>query len=268
MDYEDRLIIYIDILGFSNFVNYTSQTKINTSEKIKKIDNLLTMIKKFFSDEHEVLQLSKTRQTTSFSDLIVISISLEDIGYMDSEIYDVFYLLLNATIKGFLLRGAIVYGKIIHTKDVIFGPGIIDAYNREKSIAKYPRIIIDDVIVADLKDLPNISKSAKSCDSIISRDTDGLFYIDFLKSVRDEVDNFREYTVFLSSFCDILLEMMDNPSLSEKYLWLKNKFVKHINMFSNVFNFSFDDEDVTENDLGTLKMILYEFKDKSFKNKL
>jgi len=218
MDYEDRLIIYIDILGFSDFVNYTSQTKINTSEKIKKIDKLLSMIKNFFSDEHEVLRLSKTRQATSFSDLIVISISLEDIDYMDSEIYDVFYLLLNATIRGFLLRGAIAYGKIIHTKDVIFGPGLIDVYNKERTIAKYPRIIIDDVVVADLKDLPQKSKNAKNCDHIISRDIDGIYYIDFLKSVRDEADNFREYTIFLSSFCDILLGMIDNPSLSEKYL--------------------------------------------------
>jgi hypothetical protein len=200
MDYEDRLIIYIDILGFSNFVNYTSQTKINTSEKIKRIDNLLTMIKNFFSDEHEILRLSKTRQTTSFSDLIVISISLEDIDYMDSEIYDVFYLLLNATIRGFLLRGAIVYGKIIHTKNVIFGPGLIDAYNREKTIAKYPRIIIDDVIVADLKDLPSKSDSAKNCEHIISRDADGIYYIDFLKSVRYEVDNSESTQYFYHHF--------------------------------------------------------------------
>ena len=268
MDYEDRLIIYIDILGFSNFVNYTSLTKINTSEKIERIDKLLSMIRDFFKDEHQCMQLSKTRQATSFSDLIVISVSLKDIDFMDAEIFDVFYLLLNATIKGFLLRGAIVYGKLIHTKEAIFGPGLIDAYNKEKSIAKYPRIIIDDVIVADLKDLPHKSKSALSCERIISRDIDGIYYIDFLKSARDEVDNFREYALFLSSFCNILLGMIDNPSLSEKYLWLKDKFVKHINKFSKTLSFSFEDENITEDDLGALKMILYEFSDKSYKNKM
>ena len=269
MDYEDRLIIYIDILGFSNFVNYTSQTRINTSEKIERIDKLLAMIRHFFKEEHQVLQLSKTRQSTSFSDLIVISISLEEIDNMDIEIYEVFYLLLNATIRGFLLRGAIVYGKLIHTKDVIFGPGLIDAYNKEKTIAKYPRIIIDDVIVADLKDLPEKSKNAKSCEQIISRDTDGIYYIDFLKSARYEADNFREYTIFLSSFCDILLEMIDNPSLSEKYEWLKNKFTNHVNTYADAFNFTFlDEEELTKDDLGTYKMLLSEFRDKSFKNKL
>jgi len=268
MDYEDRLIIYIDILGFSNFVNYTSQTRINSSEKIKRIDNLLSMIKNFFSNKHDPIQLSKTRQTTSFSDLIVISVSLEDIDYMDSEIYDVFYLLLNATLKGFLLRGAIAYGKLIHTKDVIFGPGLIDVYNREKTIAKYPRVIIDDVIVSDLKDLPKKTKYAGNCERIISRDFDGIYYLDFLKSVRNEVDNFREYTLFLSSFCDILLGMMDNPLLKEKYLWLETKFIKHVNMFKKTFNFSFEDEGITKNDLDAFKMILYEYSDKSFKNKM
>jgi hypothetical protein len=267
MDYEDRLIIYIDILGFSDFVNYTSQTRVNSSEKINKIDNLLKMIKDFFNDKHHILQLSKSRQATSFSDLIVISTSIEDIDYMDSEIYDVFYLLLNATIKGFLLRGSIVYGKLIHTKDVIFGPGLIDAYNREKSVAKYPRIIIDDVIVADLNDLLQKSQNAICCENIISRDTDGIYYLDFLKSVRDEVDNFREYAMFLSSFCDILIGMIDNPSINEKYIWLKDKFIKHINMYSKLFDYSFDNKDVTKEDLDIFKMILYEYKDKSFKNK-
>jgi hypothetical protein len=62
--------------------------------------------------------------------------------------------------------------------------------------------------------------------------------------------------------------MIDNPSLVEKYLWLKNKFIMHINMFSEIFNFSFDDENITEDDLSTLKMILSDFTDKDFKNKL
>jgi len=47
MDYEDRLVIYIDILGFSNFISYTSETRINPAEKILRINNFLNLIKKF-----------------------------------------------------------------------------------------------------------------------------------------------------------------------------------------------------------------------------
>ena len=156
----------------------------------------------------------------------------------------------------------------LYIQKVIFGTGLIDAFRKEKEIAKYPRIIIDEAVVADLKELPHKSECATNCDCIISRDADGIYYIDFLKSIRDEVDNFWEYTLFLSSFCDILLEMMDNPSLKDKYEWTRSKFVKHINRFSDVFDFSFDDENITKDDLGILKMILYEYRDKNFKDKM
>ncbi|GBU28912.1 hypothetical protein R84B8_02474 [Treponema sp. R8-4-B8] len=115
--YEDRLIIYIDILGFSNFIDLTSQSKINYSEKLLAINNLLNILKNYFKVEYKNLKVSKTRQFTSFSDLLVVSINLKEISNIAFEIYEIYNLLNETIYKGFLLRGAIVYGKIIHTKD-------------------------------------------------------------------------------------------------------------------------------------------------------
>lgn len=266
MDYEDRLIIYIDILGFSSFVNYTSETRVNSSDKIMRINNLLNMIKKFFADDKIII--SKSRQVTSFSDLIVVSISLSEIDNIDLEIAEFYYLLMNSFFKGFLLRGSIVYGKLVHTNNIIFGPGLIDAYNKERSIAKYPRIIIDEVIVSDLLDLETKSKLPKSCRDFISRDFDGLYYIDLFHSLREYVNSFWEYTQIIKSTCNILLDMIDNPTIKEKYIWLRDKFVAHINKHSKVLGYSFGGDDITKDDFETLKMMIYEFDEKETKKML
>jgi len=268
MDYEDRLIIYIDILGFSKFVEYTSHTKVNSSGKIKKIDDFLSLIREYFGNESNNLLFSKSRQATSFSDLIVISISVDDINNMDFEIGEVYNLLMNSAYRGFLLRGAISYGKIIHTKEVIFGPEFTDIYNKERTIAKYPRVIIDDVVYADLKDIQENAKARSFYNEYISRDSDDLYYIDLLKELRENTDNFWEYAQILNSYCNILLEMMDNPSLQEKYIWLRNKFVTHINKYADVIGHVFSDENITKDDIETLKMMLYEFNDPSYKDKI
>jgi hypothetical protein len=258
LDYEDRLIIYIDILGFKNFVDYTSQTKINPTEKIKIINNLLIMIKKYFTAIPKSLISSKTRQYTAFSDLLVVSVNLKEIDNIICEIYDVYNLLRQAVLNGFLLRGSIVYGKLIHTKDVLFGPGLITAYNNEKTIAKYPRIIIDDVIVSDLKDIQEKNYDYLNYDNYISRDTDGLCYIDFFKILKDDVIDFGEYARFLLSICNILLKIIDNQPLKEKYLWLKGKFIAYINENVDVIGHSFTNENITKDDLETLKFLLQE----------
>lgn len=52
MNYEDRLIIYIDVLGFSDFVNYTTISRVDQEDKIKKVDLFLNMIRDFFQDKN------------------------------------------------------------------------------------------------------------------------------------------------------------------------------------------------------------------------
>ncbi|HHT97255.1 MAG TPA: hypothetical protein GXZ90_05110 [Clostridiales bacterium] len=264
MDYEDRLIIYIDVLGFSDFVNYTTISKVNQKLKIEQINKFLTMISEFFDDKNSSLRLSKTKEVTSFSDLIIVSIKLDEIDNLDLEIMDVFYLLLNATFKGFLLRGSIVYGKIIHTKNVVFGSGLIEAYSREKKLAKYPRIIIDKAIVKDLKEL-SLNNPVSSLDDIIKYDVDGLLYIDMFKEMRNHSDNFWQYTQILKSLTGILLNMIGNPILYEKYNWLIEKFVAEIEENSEALNYSFGDKVITQFDLEVFHLYLSDFSKDDFK---
>lgn len=187
----------------------------------------------------------------------MISVNLDEISNIDLEIKDIYFLLLTSYLNGFLLRGAIVYGKLIHINNTIFGPALINAYEKERTIAKYPRVIIDDVIVSDLLDLETKSKLPQNCSDFILRDFDGIYYIDIFNSIRENVDNFWEYMQIIKSICNILLDMMENPLIKEKYTWLKDKFVKHINQQKYIFKHHLE-SNLTKDDLEVIKMVIYE----------
>lgn len=264
MNYEDRLVIYIDVLGFSDFVNYTTISRINVDEKVKQIDSFLAMVRNFFNENENSAKLSTTKQITSFSDLLIVSIDLKEIDNIDLEIMEVYYLLLNAINKGFLLRGSIVYGKLIHNKEVIFGSGLIEAYNREKTIAKYPRVIIDKAIVKDIREL-SINDQNINIDDVISCDSDGLYYIDIFKNTRNYLDSFWQYVQILKSLSKILISMLENPMLIEKTNWLLRKYVDNVNENSKAINYSLDISTVNSFELDIFIHYLHEFDDEKFK---
>ncbi len=57
--------------------------------------------------------------------------------------------------RGILCRGAITYGKLIHTDEVLFGPALTEAYILETKVALYPRVILH-------KDIIDLAGKAKS----------------------------------------------------------------------------------------------------------
>lgn len=221
------------------------------------------MLNHFFLED-DSLKLFKSKRITSFSDLIIVSIELKEVENFDIEIMSVFYLLINAIRKGFLLRGSIVYGKLIHNDNMIFGSGLIEAYYREKEIAKYPRIIIDKAIVSDLKEMSNKNITV-TIDDVISYDKDGQCYIDVFKNMREYVDNFWQYTRILNGIVGIILNIIENPKLVSKSSWLLSKFVDHVLENSEALNYSFNSKKVTKNDLVIFQHYLKEFDNDNYK---
>ena len=43
-------------------------------------------------------------------------------------------------------RGAVVYGEAFHRGRVLFGPAVVKAYELERDVAKYPRVLVDGAV--------------------------------------------------------------------------------------------------------------------------
>jgi hypothetical protein len=60
-------------------------------------------------------------------------------------------------LQGFLLRGGITIGDIVHDDEVVFGPGLNRAYELESQVARMPRIILDPDLISEFGDLTDIA---------------------------------------------------------------------------------------------------------------
>ena len=254
MMYEERILAYIDILGFTSAVGKTIEKNEETGKEteniaktiekneekgketeniaeIQKIDNLLEEVRLCSYNREYLLGEPKIkgRVVSQFSDSLVISYLKE------SDIYhillDIYFLCVMALEKGFLYRGAIVCGKVIHTDNKIFGPAFIDAHKIEEKIAFFPRILLDDKVIDIVKNnyssRPNSDAEYNNVEKLILYDFDGKPFINYIDKLDTGVSNGVEEKQkhFLC-----INEMIENHKKTSdarikcKYLWLKEKY--------------------------------------------
>lgn len=179
MNYEDRIVCFLDILGFKGYVEASQIEGRDNEEKIEEIASMLSSIRE------SLAPLKRQHEVTQFSDSVVISFLVET----DSGVFDVLHelLLLQITLaqQGYLCRGGVARGKLIHTSQMLFGPAIIEAYALESEVAVYPRVILSlDIVNAgvaahEIRHAP--AHEQERILSLLKKDVDGMYYIDYIE---------------------------------------------------------------------------------------
>ncbi len=234
MNYENRFVIFIDILGFKEKIRATLDKEgLDNEAAIKSVSDALEMYFTLF-DTKEDEKYYKTRQVTQFSDSIVISFQLKEPSHLFSAFLNSRLLILELLYKGFLCRGGMTYGKLIHTQKLLFGPAVIEAYELESKGATYPRIIVSEgKIVSVVREFLNDGKTSgygllqdlKELESILKKDFDGLYYLDYFFDVQSDIDdgNFQEYYNRLRRIIVEGLSSKDE-SIKIKFSWMREKY--------------------------------------------
>lgn len=137
-DYERRVVAFFDILGFSKLVEMADDPKWRTA-----IEGVLQTLRSTLApNEAHSLRL------TQFSDCIVVSAPVEPYG-VNLVMHGATLLAGNLLDHMVLLRGGIAVGNLIHTDDVLFGPGLLRAYGKDTSGGP-PRIAIDQSLKEEI----------------------------------------------------------------------------------------------------------------------
>ena len=245
MKYEDRVIAFIDILGFKNIVDKTLVDEKDASRKIWELSDVLLLFRRILGDEpikyksHKLsTKFAKSKRITQFSDLIVISFLINEESEVFYTLADIQTLLVNLVYRGILCRGGITYGKLIHTPNLIFGPGLIQAYETESKAALYPRIILGEEVIRIAEKYHGFQHTAKYereyILSIVTKDTDDMYFIDYFDKVYGELDDpVEDMPEYIDKLREVIMSNMrsDMPDLKVKYGWLRNKFnriVRHM----------------------------------------
>lgn len=166
--YEQRIVAFIDLLGFKN--------KVKESDKVLlgNINNLLkylfdwgtgqpnTWDSSFIQNDPDV-QANKAHYTinrvfcTCFSDSLAVSIPF-DASLIEQQFSTFISNLAHICVKfiqaGIPLRGGITMGNLVHTDKVLYGTAMNEAVELEKC-ADYPRIILSKGLIDKLRFSPN-----------------------------------------------------------------------------------------------------------------
>lgn len=186
MEYKQRIILFLDLLGFREIVNKTVDLDFLTQiyevlqsitsdtiatetfnqlhreispkrrlqgEDLYGLQKSLDEISEHYKKVARETKIQSTLAVTHFSDSIVISVDIEDLTAIKAM------MTLTAKINyrlwedyGILTRGGITIGQLIHEEGgVLIGPAMVRAYELESTLAKNPRILIDENCIDFIK---------------------------------------------------------------------------------------------------------------------
>lgn len=175
--YNSSIVAYLDILGFRNRVEKTT----NDPGKIQEVYELLSNPKSHIltlNSLHQTSELEsiKKLQVCMFSDTIVLSYPEVSADLLHFMVQHVALFQMGIIENGSFLRGAIVIGDHYQEGDLLFGPAIIKAFDMEK-LASWPRVLIDPNALNEL--------TPEDMDAMLwsyfSYDDSGLLYLDYLR---------------------------------------------------------------------------------------
>lgn len=158
IEYEEKYVIYIDLLGFSNFVaesscangEFSCVENRSCEEVYKVLKNATECYKNsnyidldFKKDENDIYDLrfengdfaikkivGEDCKITFCSDSVFISINPNiDAHCLKKYISTVQFKLLLSDV---LIRGGISYGKVYHDQNIVYGPAVIESTYIEK----------------------------------------------------------------------------------------------------------------------------------------
>jgi len=231
MNYENRIVLFIDILGFKKVIESTFQKEKDKKDEIKYLNETLTGLKNVLSRTRSRSKSDKV--ITQFSDSIVISFLEID----NDELYYVFInikaLIVYLISRKVICRGGISYGKLVHNKDIIFGPGLINAYETESKAASYPRIIIDKDLISNKKHQSIYEYLETS--KVIARDFDQMYFIDYFTDMAPFIDRYTdiEKEVYFKNLRKLIVDGFNynrnKPDIRTKYGWMKSKYNNEYN---------------------------------------
>lgn len=261
MKYENRVVLFLDILGFKSVIDKTINNDDTDNET--SISSLFETLNQMY---HEVSSTNSKKMTsrviTQFSDSIVLSFLVEDSKEVAPFFEDIQALIAMLVKKGILCRGAISYGKLIHNNRIVFGPAMNEAYLTESKAALYPRVILDKSLAYILEGNLNFKKDDffyqnPFLKNIIEEDLDDKLYIDYIFRVKN-IMNSEEYLYsHLPKLRKIITDGLryKSPDIRVKFGWLKNKYNRTlIKLKSEFYDYGIDDTTLIIQ-IGKLKLI-------------
>jgi hypothetical protein len=225
--YIDRYCAFIDILGFRGLVREL-QTDVS---RFVKLQAALTKI-------HRPGNAPRKDWTTDFrvqsiSDAVAIS-TVANLSGLTHLFKAIETLAIDLLKEGYLIRGALVKGKLYHDDQMVFGDALVRAYDLESTIARYPRVMVTRDIIEEINQSTRgfFREQRQQYEIYLEQADDGPHYVHVLRNVASEISRIQnlnlppekqhsleEYENMRDTIQKRLAESVDNPRHFEKVQW-------------------------------------------------
>jgi hypothetical protein len=231
INYEPRIVAFIDILGFTNSVK-KSEKDLAEFVRIKKVVDDLNSL--FINSDTS----DKSCQILQVSDSIVISRLIYDIGGFFHMLNDCALAIHTILNNGFLCRGSIKFGWLFHESNKIFGPAFLEVYKAEEN-EKLPIVKFNGELFDLLSKFPSDSNMSDAnnktmklkglCKSIDGGD----YYIDYFTNYQAVVgdNNEIEHYKKLRSIISNGLSLDKTLTAYDKCVWAAKQFERTTNKY-------------------------------------
>jgi len=230
VNYERSILTYLDILGFSDLIENKSAGDISRSIRVVRE----AAEPRRFKNAIEEIPEADFR---NFSDLCIIRKVIASPGKFPasgeifSQILHVVHVQTNLLFdEGILLRGGITVGDVALSYGQLFGPAVVRGYAIESQIARFPRVVVGEEVLQELRTNPALvvhdaEYDLKETKRLLRRDFDGEYFVDYLRIIEQELDDRSEYPALLEQHEDFvkrgLKRYQSKPSILSKYKWLR-----------------------------------------------
>ncbi|MEL7683166.1 hypothetical protein AAG594_02425 [Citromicrobium bathyomarinum] len=228
--YRDSVVSFVDVLGFRSLLQEKSDPN-EISDIIQKVRGSLHP-----DDDDRLLTKGGDRKFSrpygfSLSDAVV-RIRPYDTTHRDGalfyEILDLMHAQASMVWEGILLRGAITVGKAYShkTNDMAFGPAVVEAYEWESSRSVFPRIVVTDRAIDAYHNDPRLKGDSEISETLklLKRGDDGSYFIDYIRGMMGEFDEFESYLELLNRHKDLIEKGLSTSqpgtTIRQKYRWL------------------------------------------------
>jgi hypothetical protein len=227
MNYEKRIVFFIDILGFKSMID--GEVEIH-DDNCTAIGKVLEYIRQYYEPD-KMKPGFESQKISFFSDSIIISFREDEPDQIMYVFESIRILQLNLIRLEVVLRGAVAYGYLYHDDKYIYGPAFNAAYELETKQAIVPRIICDQSLLLlnqGSKSKEDYKQDLKYLLRVVAPDDDGLLYIDYFDQLADTMDSQEQHFYYLVKLKELIEKRMkqfvSNEGILTKYLWMRDRY--------------------------------------------
>lgn len=219
--YKTCLVTYLDILGFRRLLQ---------EKTAAEISRVLRIVKQAARHDRET-ETEFERLYENFSDLSLRTVTVSSPEFvllhpslLSYELEGIAKIQIELIRKhGILMRGGIAIGKLVKSWGLVYGQGMVNAYELETK-AKYPRVAIHRDLIQIIETLREQKRFEFTFSQRTVIDEHGA-YVDYLRYSQLHFDH-DKFLDFIATHKDVielgLAQYASEPRIKSKFNWLRH----------------------------------------------